>query len=347
MNPGPSLILINPWIHDFAAYDFWSRPLGLLCVAGFLRERGCRIQLIDCLDVHHPMMTGGASQRRLRRRLYGTGKYWREVLPRPPCLPPIGRPYSRYGLSPHLVERELRGIPTPSAILITSLMTYWYPGVQEAIRLTRRVHPRVPVILGGIYARLCRDHAVATSGADCVVSGPGFPSVITALRDCGVRVPEGGAGGRSDPYPAFDLLTRMEAVSILTSVGCPYRCDYCASHYLYPDMRRRDPEAVVREIAYWHRKYGVRDFAFYDDALLTGFERHAGPILEGVARLGLDCRFHTPNALHVREITREAAALMRRTGFHTIRLGLESSAMPPHRNLDRSPGAISRGPWAI
>ena len=34
-----TLILINPWIYDFAAYDLWSKPLGLLYLAGWFRER--------------------------------------------------------------------------------------------------------------------------------------------------------------------------------------------------------------------------------------------------------------------------------------------------------------------
>ena len=32
----------------------------------------------------------------------------------------------------------------------------------------------------------------------------------------------------------------------------------------------------------------------------------------------LNVRFHTPNALHIREITRPLARLMKRAGFHTI-----------------------------
>jgi hypothetical protein len=36
----PRVLCINPWIYDFAAYDHWSKPLGLLYIAAFLRERG-------------------------------------------------------------------------------------------------------------------------------------------------------------------------------------------------------------------------------------------------------------------------------------------------------------------
>ena len=52
----PSLILINPWIYDFAAYDLWSKPLGLLYLASELRRKGFTIHLMDCMDVDYPAM---------------------------------------------------------------------------------------------------------------------------------------------------------------------------------------------------------------------------------------------------------------------------------------------------
>jgi len=79
----PSLILINPWIYDFAAYDLWSKPLGLLYLAGYLRTCGFNVRLIDCLDVHHPALTNSAP---LARGNYGTGKFLREKALRPQAL---------------------------------------------------------------------------------------------------------------------------------------------------------------------------------------------------------------------------------------------------------------------
>ena len=49
-----NILLINPWIYDFAAYDMWTEPLGLLYIAGVLRENGYRANLINCLDRYHP-----------------------------------------------------------------------------------------------------------------------------------------------------------------------------------------------------------------------------------------------------------------------------------------------------
>jgi radical SAM superfamily enzyme YgiQ (UPF0313 family) len=44
-----------------------------------------------------------------------------------------------------------------------------------------------------------------------------------------------------------------------------------------------------------------------------------------VIRRGIRCNFHTPNAIHIREIDEEVADLLFRGGFKTIRLGLETS----------------------
>jgi len=50
----PNILLVNPWIHDFAAYDFWAKPMGLLSIASILRSHGFGVYYIDCLDRFHP-----------------------------------------------------------------------------------------------------------------------------------------------------------------------------------------------------------------------------------------------------------------------------------------------------
>jgi len=36
----PRILLVNPPIYDFSAYDFWLKPYGMLRAAGFLRGQG-------------------------------------------------------------------------------------------------------------------------------------------------------------------------------------------------------------------------------------------------------------------------------------------------------------------
>jgi radical SAM superfamily enzyme YgiQ (UPF0313 family) len=337
-----SVILINPWIYDFAAYDLWSKPLGLLYVAGYLRSIGLSINVIDCMDKNNPDMLKNLSAAHPVSRKYGTGKYFREEIDKPLSVKHFPRTYSRYGIRPDIYENQLKKIKKPSAILVTSLMTYWYPGVIDAIAIAKKIHPGVPVILGGIYSRLCREHAVRFSGADYVadeITLDNLSSLPDILTGFDIPVETRHALSLHDDnafYPAFDTYSKIDYVCLLTSTGCPYKCKYCASSFLYPLFKRRSPEAVVGEIAHWCINYKVNDFAFYDDALLIDSERHIVPVIEKLKIKGINnIRFHTPNALHVREISPAIARLLFSSGFKTIRLGLETSDMDMHRDLDK------------
>ena len=330
----PHILLVNPWIHDFAAYDFWAKPLGLLILGGILREHGAKVSYLDCLDRFHPL----APDSPLPAARCGRGPYLKTPIEKPPGLAEIPRTYCRYGIAPEWFRQDLTALPAPDLVLVTSMMTYWYPGVRETIGVIKSVFPKVPVVLGGIYATLCTEHARRFSGADRVVAGPGEDAILPLAAELTGWSSDPRFDSRdldSLPRPALDLENRPVHAPLLTSLGCPFRCAYCASHRLQPRLRRRSPTSVVAEMAFWHEQHAVRDFAFYDDALLVDGQHHAIPLLEKIIAAGKDIRLHTPNALHIREITPPLAKLMAEAGFHTIRLGLETTAFDHRENLDR------------
>ena len=201
-------------------------------------------------------------------------------------------------------------------------------GVFEAIRIIKEVLPQIPVVLGGKYATLCHDHALKFSGADHVIAGAGEKQIFALLNKLfGEEVsflPEEN-GLDSYPYPAFDLITKIEQLPLITSRGCPYRCSYCASHIFNDRFRRRHPIKVVNEIEHWQNQYGVINYCFYDDALLVNPEEMIVPLLQEIRKRNLTCRFHCPNGLHLREITQELAEMLYCSGFKTIRFGFETS----------------------
>ena len=330
----PHILLVNPWIHDFAAYDFWAKPLGLLTLGGILREHGAKVSYLDCLDRFHPL----AAAPSLPAARCGRGPYLKTPIEKPPGLADIPRTYCRYGILPEWFLQDLKALPPPDLVLITSMMTYWYPGVRETIERIKSVFPDVPVVLGGIYATLCREHAEAHSGADEVTGGPAAGRILDLVA---------GYTGASlaprydlndldaQPYPALDLISPNSFAPLLTSLGCPFKCDYCASHFLAGRWAVQSPRRIFREIRHWHTTCGIRDFAFYDDALLVGAHQRIKPLLQQVAAAGLDIRFHTPNAVHIREVTADLARLLYRAGFHTLRLGLETADAAGIKTLDR------------
>ena len=328
----PNILLVNPWIHDFAAYDFWAKPLGLLSLASILRLHGFSITYIDCLDRFHPKAPHIDPYAR-----NGRGPFLKTTIPKPKGLEHIPRNFSRYGIMLEWFREELELIPKPDLVLVTSFMTYWYPGVKETIRIIKETYSDIIVILGGIYAGLCNEHAVSHSGADIVLASPGEKYILKlAENHTGFSVSPKFDPDDLDtlPYPAFDLQRKISYIPILTSKGCPFSCSYCASHFLNPKRMLRSPLSLIEEIKHWHFKYNVKDFVFYDDALLVDAERHAVVLFEGLIKENLNVRFHTPNAVHIREISDKTAGLMFRAGFKTIRLGLETATFENRKELD-------------
>ena len=321
------ILLINPWICDFSAYDFWMKPLGLLYMASYLRKNGLDVQLIDCLDSGSLDIFSSGEVKKPARKQGGQGKFIKEKVKRPEALAVIPKSYHRYGLPHRVLNRMLRGAEKPRLIMITSMMTYWYPGVFDVISMVKDIFPDVPVVLGGIYATLCPDHA-RLAGADHVLTGPGerhISFIMNKILCETVRYIPDEHDLDNLPYPAFDLLPAPEQIPLLTSRGCPFRCPYCASRLLNNRFDRRNPIQVVNEISYWQEKLGVRNFSFYDDALLSDPQEMAIPMLREIIRRKLDCHFHCPNGLHIREITPEIAHLLYQAGFKTIRFGLETT----------------------
>ncbi|MBC8498905.1 MAG: radical SAM protein [Candidatus Atribacteria bacterium] len=322
-----NLLLINPWIYDFTAYDFWSKPLGLLYIASILREQGYEISYVDCMDRYNQEVIKLQNREFPKKDEFGRGPFYREEIKRPAILKDIPRRYSRYGITEGIFLNKLENLPLPQAVLITSIMTYWYPGVFRAIEIIKEIFPGVPIILGGVYATLCFKHASKFSGADYVVKGNNIGNLLPILEQL--------SGNKNDyskyekgldclPYPDWNLYSNLDYICILSSRGCPYRCSYCASFKINPKLEFRNPKEVVKEIEYWNKMRGVKDFIFYDDALLINSEDNFLLILEELINKKLEVRLHTPNGIHTRMINKKIAVKMHQAGVETIRLGFET-----------------------
>lgn len=304
----PRILLVNPPIYDYTAYDFWAKPYGLLRVAGHLRGRA-KLALLDFLDRLHPDMgpvQGG-------RDPWGRGPFRSCRIPAPAALAEIPRRYHRFGLPRRLLRAALEEQPPVDVALIQTVMTYWYPGVREVIDEIRRVSPGTRIVLGGVYATICPEHAGGL-GADLVVAGSDLAPLWEFL----------GLGGREPSLPFWEGYGRLETGVLKLTEGCPFRCTYCSVPRIYPSFSG-NVERALAELEFL-RQLGAQRIALYDDALLFRAEELFLPFLEEVIRRGHDLELHTPNALNARFITPELARLMVRGGFRSFYLGLESTS---------------------
>ena len=305
------VLLVNPWIEEFGAFDLWLRPLGLLEAGAMLERAGARVDLLDCLARE---FCGGQD------RPFGTGKFPSVRIPKPAALRWVPRYYRRYGLPEDAFRERLAALAPPDFILVTCTMTYWHGGAFTAARLLRAAYPGTQILLGGVYAALCPEHAAASGLFDAVVTEKDPPDVaarLAALTGLPVQASD-------DLDPAWHLYgAPLRHAAVLTGHGCPLHCTYCATPYLHGNLKHRSPGAVAEELARTVAVTGARDIAFYDDALLVGKEHHFVPLLEEILRRGIRARFHLPNAIHPRLLDAETCRLMKAADFRTIRLAYE------------------------
>ncbi|MDO9549248.1 MAG: radical SAM protein [Candidatus Marinimicrobia bacterium] len=315
-----NILLINPWIADFAAYDLWAKPLGLLYIGKFLRRHGYKIQLIDLAD----RQRWGNSKS--LTPISGRGKYHKTIIPKPASIAHVPRHYGLYGATREQFISELKSIEVPNLILVTSHMSYWYPGVSETVKILRDVFPESKIVLGGIYATLFPDHARQIIQPDYLMTGYGEKQSLQLADSLfGITRDDSAVPNTLDSgILPWDLYPRLHVATLLTSRGCPMHCDYCASPYLNPNFIQRTPEDVVAEIVHLYARMNVQEFAFYDDALFTNKKHHISPILKSIINHKIQAMFHTPNGLFARDIDGGLAQLMKESGFKTIRLSLES-----------------------
>ena len=179
---GKRVLLVNPWIYDFAAYDLWAKPLGLLYLGALLKLNGCEVSFVDCLKTPHEQM----SDKPPKVHPGGRGKFYRRIVDSPTPLKGFPRRYGRYGISREAFFHDLERIEEPDAVLITSGMTYWYPGAHETITCVRGAFPGAVILLG-------------ESMRPCAATTPGNTQAPTmscagrgSLRSCGCSAGSGG-----------------------------------------------------------------------------------------------------------------------------------------------------------
>jgi radical SAM superfamily enzyme YgiQ (UPF0313 family) len=132
------------------------------------------------------------------------------------------------------------GGPAPLDFDLVAISTY-SAQIFEAYELADyyRAHG-IRVVMGGLHVTACPEEAKAHSTSVVVGEGePLWPLVVEDLERGALKpyYRNGGEGGYKlgeSPIPRFDLLDpeKYNRLTVQTTRGCPYRCEFCASSVL-------------------------------------------------------------------------------------------------------------------
>ena len=73
---------------------------------------------------------------------------------------------------------------------------------------------------------------------------------------------------RNHQHYAFEDLSKRDRYGcIMTSLGCPYQCTYCAINHFSgkKNIRYKSPERAIEEVDYWVKKHNVYYLRVYDE----------------------------------------------------------------------------------
>lgn len=191
------------------------------------------------------------------------------------------------------------------------------------------------VVVGGPYATSLPQE-VLDAGADFIVRGEAentlflFLAALEAGKGQGVFQVDAKAEMADSPVPRFDLLTLADyaVMSIQTSRGCPYDCEFCDVVNLYGRKPRyKEPEQVLEELAALYR-LGWRNIIFVSDDNFIGHRQHARAILAQLIpwmkRHGEPFGFWTQASVNLGQ-DQEMMDLMTAANFNHVFVGVEST----------------------
>lgn len=215
---------------------------------------------------------------------------------------------------------------------------------KDAYALAERFRRRGTLtVMGGLHVTALPTEALAH--CDIVVVGEGEPAWPRVLADieAGRHQRLYDSTGRDfqlddAPIPRFDLLDpeRYNRLTVQTSRGCPWRCEFCASSILLtPRYKLKPAQRVAAEIraikAIWPRPF----VEFADDNSFVN-PRRARELMRTIAPEGV--RWFTETDVSVADDP-GLLALMHEAGCAEILIGLES---PTATGLD---GVETRRNW--
>lgn len=136
-----------------------------------------------------------------------------------------------------------------------------------------------------------------------------------------------GAGART-MYTCGD-----KWVSLITSRGCPYSCNFCSIHLVMGrKFRPRSPQNVLEEIRQIVTGYGVSHFNFEDDNLTLNNKR-AKELFELLAEDRSEITWSTPNGIRADTLDEELVMKMKQSGCKRVFVAPESGDQEVVNNI--------------
>jgi anaerobic magnesium-protoporphyrin IX monomethyl ester cyclase len=328
INPSAAHGIYGPLGDDLIAVEppLWSR-----IIAGYVRDRGFSVKIIDAEALR---MTGDQVADAISSNALGAAP---ELI----CI-------AVYGHQPSASTQQM-----------------W--GARELAHALKKRCPQIPIVMVGGHPSALPARTVAEESVDYVVKGEGPTQIVGLLNGIDPQEIAGlyrkvetalyslpmhnlvSAPLEEDMKrfhgAAWDLLpmhlyrahnwqcfgenveNRQPYASIFTSLGCPYKCQFCCINSPFDSnrYRMRQPSDVVDEIEFLHEEHGVSTFKITDEMFILN-ERHYTEICKGLIDRDLGHKLNIWAYARVDTVKPATLTMLRAAGIRWLALGIESGS---------------------
>jgi radical SAM superfamily enzyme YgiQ (UPF0313 family) len=216
-------------------------------------------------------------------------------------------------------------------------------------------------VVGGNHASATAPHLLGhCRDIDFIILGQGeyiFPSLIRAISSniqgiagmrnvLGIAYMEDGNYVKTQsapiisnldelPLPAYHLVNMglYERYNIVTSRGCPFQCNYCASNIITKHhVKYRKPKMVLNEIKMLVEKHGKKHFWFSDDTF-TSNKLQSMELMDLIIDSGIDIEWSCLTRANT--TSKELLKKMKLAGCKYISYGVESASDDMLRDMNK------------
>ncbi len=249
------------------------------------------------------------------------------------------------------VENELRK-HQPDLVGLTST-TLTYKSALKIIEVAKKTLPACVTVLGGPHVTFWDKEAFQECPSlDVVVrregeytllelvqrldAGKSYHDVIgTTCKKDGkiVKNPDRPYIENIDelPFPAVHLFPIEQfnkygniIFPVMTSRGCVYWCDFCTAVRMFGrKYRMRSPKKVVDELELLYKKYGEKQYTFYDDAF-TVDQTRTHEICDEILKRGLSIKWDCETRVDM--VSKDLLLKMKKAGCIAVWYGVEAGS---------------------
>jgi uncharacterized radical SAM superfamily protein len=260
---------------------------------------------------------------------------------------------------------EIMGSFKPDVVGI-SLWTARAKAGMELAGHVKEINPDIKIIGGGIHATLLPEELLGSGSIDFVIRGEGefaFVSLLESIEkgkdpgeeeiDCLSFLDASGRAVHRPitycqnldelPFPGYEHFMGYEKFnknvfrSVMFSRGCPFDCNYCASHLLWTrKIRFHTPSYMIRMIKHIYRRFGT-EYLQFDDDTFTLKKDHVLEICRLIKKERLPIKWHCDTRVEC--VSPELLSEMKDAGLDAISMGVESGD-PEVRKIIRKTSSL-------